>query len=63
MIKLTRYTNIDDLKASKDSLRTIKPDSERESDLREMIALIRNHSSTPERSKSNDEPNRINGGK
>lgn len=63
MVKLTRYTNIDDLKASKDSLPTLKSDSERESDLRAMIALIRTHSLTPERSKSTEVLNRSNSGK
>jgi len=50
MTKLTRYTNIEDLKASKDSLQPQKSISERELELREFIALLKNPASTSERS-------------
>lgn len=63
MIKLTRYTSIEDLKASKNSFQSQKSDSERESDLKEFIALIKNHSSTPEHSKSYNSLNRSSSGK
>jgi hypothetical protein len=57
MIKLTRYTNIKDLKAAKNSFQPQKSDSERESDLKELVDLIKNHSLTPERSKSDNSVN------
>jgi hypothetical protein len=50
MTKLTRYTNIEDLKASKDSFQPQKSISERESELREFIALLKNPTSTSESS-------------
>jgi hypothetical protein len=50
MTKLTRYTNIEDLKASKDSLQPQKSISERELELREFIALLKSPTSTSERS-------------
>lgn len=52
MTKLTRYTNIEDLKASKDSLQPQKSISELELELKEFITLLKNHPSTPERSNS-----------
>jgi len=52
MTKLTRYKNIEDLKASKDSFQPQKSISERELELREFITLLKNHPSTPERSNS-----------
>lgn len=53
MTKLTRYTNIEDLKSSKDSFQPQKSISERELELREFIALLKNSTSTSERSMPN----------
>lgn len=63
MIKLTRYTSFEDLKASKNSFQSQRSNSERESDLKELIALIKNHSFTPEHSKSYNSLNPPNSGK
>jgi hypothetical protein len=55
MKKLTRYTSIEELKASKDLLQPQQSESKRESDLSEFIAVLKNHSSTlkpPKPSKS-----------
>jgi hypothetical protein len=49
MTKVTRYTSIEELKESKNYLAPQKSDSERESELREFIALSKNNSSTPQR--------------
>jgi hypothetical protein len=51
MKKLTRYTSIEDLKASKDQLQPQQSGFERKSDLIEFIAVIKNHSSTPKQFK------------
>ena len=40
MIKLTRYTSIEDLKASKDSSLPQKSISEQESELKEFVSLL-----------------------
>ena len=63
MKKLTRYTSIEELKASKNLLQPQQSDSERESDLGELIAILKNHSSTPERSKSGKPLNQSGSGK
>jgi hypothetical protein len=46
-MKLTRHTSFDDLKASKNLFQVERSDSERESDLKEFISLLKNHSSFP----------------
>lgn len=51
MKKLTRYTSIEELKASKDLLQPQQSESERESDLSEFIAVLKSHSSTLKPSK------------
>jgi len=53
MTKLTHYTSIEDLKASKSSFEPRKSGSERELELKELIALLKDHSSTSEHHKSN----------
>jgi hypothetical protein len=58
MKKLTRYTSIEDMKASKDQLRPQQSDFERKSDLIELIAVIKKHSSTPKQSKSGNSFNK-----
>jgi len=63
MTKLTRYTNIEDLKASKDSLQPQKSNSERKSELMEFITLLKNQPSTPERSDSGKSLNQSGSGK
>lgn len=63
MVKLTRYTSIEELKASKNSFQPQKSGCERESDLKEFIALVKNHSFTPEPSKSDNSLNRSSSGK
>ena len=63
MNKLTRYTSIEELKASKNLLQPQKSDSERESDLSELITVLKNHSSTPEQSKSDKSFNQSGSGK
>jgi hypothetical protein len=65
MTKLTRYTSFEDLKASKNAIQPQKSNSERESDFKEFISLVRSHSSTstPEHSKSGKSLNQSNRGK
>ena len=63
MIKLTRYTNIKDLKASKSSIQPQKSDSERESELKAFITLLKDHSSIPGHSRSGKSLNQLASGK
>jgi hypothetical protein len=63
MTKLTRYTNIKDLKASKSLIQPQNSDSERESELKTVIALLKNHSFIPEQSKSGTSLNQSVSGK
>ena len=65
MTKLTRYTSIEELKASKNSLSSQKSDSERELELREFIALSKNKPSTtpPQRPTSGKSLNHLTSGK
>lgn len=63
MKKLTRYTSIEELKASKNSLQPQQSDSERESDLSEFIAVLKSHSSISEPSKSGKSLNQSGSGK
>jgi len=50
MLKLTRYTSIEELKASKSPIQPKQADSQRESDLREFVTLLKDHSSAKKRS-------------
>lgn len=52
MQKLVRYTNIEELKASKDKLPPQQSGSERKSELDSFIATLKNHSSTAKLSSS-----------
>jgi hypothetical protein len=61
--KLTRYTSIEELKASKNLLQPQQSDSERESALSEFIAVLKNHSSTQDPSKSGKPLNQPGSGK
>jgi hypothetical protein len=63
MTKLTYYTSIEDLKASKSSFLPRKSDSERELELKEFIALLKDHSSPSEPYKSNKSLNQSGSGK
>jgi hypothetical protein len=63
MKKLTRYTSIEELKASKNSLQPQQSDSERESNLSEFIAVLKSHSSILEQSKSGKPLNQSGSGK
>jgi hypothetical protein len=45
MLKLTRYTSIEELKASKNPVQPKQSESELESDLREFVTLLKDHSS------------------
>jgi len=63
MTKLTRYTSVEDLKASKNELQPQKSISERELELREFIALVRNQPSTTARPKSDKSSNQPGSGK
>ena len=63
MTKLTRYTNIKDLKASKSLIQPQNSDSERESELKVVIALLKDHSFIPEQSKSGPSLNQSASGK
>jgi hypothetical protein len=63
MTKLTRYTSMEDLKASKNLLRPQKSISERELELREFIALLKKQPSTVVRSKSDKSSNQAGSGK
>ncbi len=63
MKKLTRYTSIEELKASKNLLRPQQSESERESDFSELISVLKNHSSIPERSKPDRPLNQSGSGK
>jgi len=50
MLKLTRYTSIEELKASKNPIQPKQSDSQRESDLREFVTLLKDHSSAKKHS-------------
>jgi hypothetical protein len=63
MKKLTRYTSIEELKASKNLLRPQQSDSERKSDLSELISVLKSHSSTLERPASGNPLNQSGSGK
>jgi hypothetical protein len=63
MTKLTRYTSIEELKASKNSLQPQQSDYQRESELSELIAVLKSHSSTLEQSKSDKPLNQSGSGK
>jgi len=63
MKKLTRYTSIEELKASKNLLQPQQSDSKRESDLSELIAILKDHSSTLAQPKSRKLLNQSNSGK
>jgi hypothetical protein len=63
MIKLTRYTSMEDLKASKDLIQPQKSNSERELELREFIILLKGQASTPAHSKSGKSLNQSGRGK
>jgi len=58
MKKLTRYTNIRDLKASNSQQQPQQSDLKYESDLREFIAIMKQHSSSPKQSKRNNSSNK-----
>ena len=62
MKKLTRYTSIEELKASKDLFKPQQSESKRESDLSEFIAVLKSHSSALKPSKSGKPSNQSSSG-
>jgi hypothetical protein len=54
------YTSFEDLKASKNSIQPQQSDSERESDLKDFVAFLKTHSSTPEHLESCNSQNSSN---
>lgn len=63
MKTLTRYTSIEDLKASKDQLQPLLSSSAHKSDLKELISVLRNHSIRPKLPKLGKYPNKSDSGK
>ncbi len=63
MKKLTRYTNVKDLKASDKQLQPQQPDLKYKTDLIEFIAIMKQHSSSPGRSARNNSPKKSGNGK
>jgi hypothetical protein len=57
MTKLTHYTSFDDLKASKSSIAAERPQSSQQAELKEFIALLKDHCSLPPSSGSNKSVN------
>ena len=48
MTKLTRYTSVEDLKASEDYFRSEKTNSERETEIKELVSMLKENSSSPQ---------------
>lgn len=63
MKKLTRYTNIEELKTSDNQIQSQGPDLKYQSDLIECIAVMKQHSSSPEQAKTNHSSNKSGSGK
>jgi len=63
MTKLTRYTSFQELKASEDSLPPQSSNSERESEMRELLSILKDNSSIAKSSNSAKNLNESNRGK
>lgn len=63
MKKLSRYTSVEELKASRNLSQPQQSDSQRESELSEFIAALKYHSSSPKVVKSGTSVNKSGSGK